>query len=125
MIFLPGNEKIYGNNCTERGDFLHASAARVFFDMETALPLGRLRKFHFYVKNPGSNILADSNKVKLQIWRPISLTNKPTLYLVWQIKIIMPAVNISRLFNVRSFITFNYLSFVNFQKIYFEKIFEL
>ena len=73
IIITQGQQGYYGNNVTLRGAYLPSSAQRAWIDYDNPLPDGILRQFFIYIQ-PFDSIDAQSSRIRLQIWRPIDLT---------------------------------------------------
>lgn len=113
-LVFRSNEGFYGNNCTSRGSTLPSQAKRIFIDYDTTLPSGVLKSFHIFVENASTNLDGKSNKLRLQVWRPVSFPDTRAMSLVWQVKLQLPEGNsLQTLYNVnRSLFFFNVLFFL-------------
>ena len=89
FLLFPGGSLIvstgtnyYGNNVTLRDSFLSSGAFKSWFDFETKLPAGTLKRCFFFV-HPTPGISDTSTFIRLQIWRPVDATEYRYM-LVWE-----------------------------------------
>ena len=89
---------IYGNNVTNRGDYLPSGADKSWIDYGSisgngnTLPAGHLTMFYLFVHNI-STFGKPSAYIRLQIWRDTDATNYENL-LVWErrVQVTVPKV---------------------------------
>jgi len=77
----PGYNNLYGYNVTYRSGTLQTSERQSFVDFNFLLPAGRVVEFYVYAQ--GRLVSVNSTAIRLQIWRPVDLTQRRWL-LVWQ-----------------------------------------
>ena len=83
IIFsVQGEGELYGNNVTLRPAYLPTSANRSWIDIDRPLPAGFIERFYIYVHNVSTTLDPQSQRIRLQVWRPVDVTLREYM-LVW------------------------------------------
>ena len=82
MIY--SNSIVYGNNVTLRAHVIIKDGQRTWLDPQSLSP-GILTKFYMYINY--FDISSLSTQIRLQVWRPLNMTDSSRYLLVWQMRV--------------------------------------
>jgi len=77
----PGHNNLYGNNVTSRPNTLDRGSRKSFIDFSFMLPDSQVLAFYLYAQ--GQMVIVDSTALRLQIWRPVDIT-QARWQLMWE-----------------------------------------
>jgi len=77
-----GEGELYGNDVEPRPAYLPNFASRSWIDIDNPLPAGVIERFYIYVHNLTSPLDPQSQRIRLQVWRPVDVEQRRFL-LIW------------------------------------------
>jgi len=77
-----GEGELYGNDVEPRPAYFTNFASRSWIDIDNPLPAGVIERFYIYVHNLTSPLDPQSQRIRLQVWRPVEVERRFFL-LIW------------------------------------------
>ena len=101
-LYISSGNNYHGNDVILRDAYLPSGGEKSWFDIETPLPAGTLKRFFCYV-HPMVGLSETSSVIRLQIWRPV-VASEYRYMLVWEKKIVVDVTSSTGLlYNVSTF----------------------